>query len=155
MEVKFVEGDLLEQTTDSVVNPWNRNVIPWWLLIPSGVSGAIKRRSGLQPFVELGKLGPIPLGGAVATSAGNLPFKCLIHVASINMVWSASEHSIRKSVFSAMKLAEQLGVGSVAFPVLGAGSGGYDAKRAESIMIAAFNEIESAIEVTVVRFKKQ
>jgi O-acetyl-ADP-ribose deacetylase (regulator of RNase III) len=54
-----------------------------------------------------------------------------------------------------MKLAEQVGVGSIAFPVLGAGSGGYDAKRAESIMIAAFHEIESAIEVTVVRFKKQ
>lgn len=43
---------------------------PGWLLLPQGVSGAIKRRSGLEPFRELGCHGPILLGGAVRTGAG-------------------------------------------------------------------------------------
>ena len=55
---RIVEGDLVEQTTEAIVNAWNRNIIPWWLLLPQGVSGAIKRRAGLEPFRELGRMGP-------------------------------------------------------------------------------------------------
>jgi Macro domain len=78
--IKIVDGDLLDQDVEVIVNAWNRNVIPWWLLLPQGVSGAIKRRAGFQPFRELAKNGPIPLGGAVGTGAGKLPFKAIIHV---------------------------------------------------------------------------
>ena len=46
MNVTVVEGDLLDQPVDVIVNAWNRNLIPWWLLLPQGVSGAIKRRGG-------------------------------------------------------------------------------------------------------------
>ena len=70
MDVNLVEGDLLDQPVDVIVNAWNRNIIPWWLLLPQGVSGAIKRRGGTSPFKELRKHGPIPLGRAVLTSAG-------------------------------------------------------------------------------------
>ena len=75
MNVTVVEGDLLDQDVDVIVNAWNRNIIPWWLLLPQGVSGAIKKRGGTGPFKELRKHGAIPLGGAVLTSAGKLPFK--------------------------------------------------------------------------------
>jgi O-acetyl-ADP-ribose deacetylase len=54
-----------------IVNAWNRNVIPGWLLRPQGVSGAIKRQAGYQPFREPARKGTIPLGGAGETSAGN------------------------------------------------------------------------------------
>jgi hypothetical protein len=54
MKLIVVTGDLLEQKVDAIVNPWNRNLIPWWLLLPKGASGAIKKRAGLRPFVELG-----------------------------------------------------------------------------------------------------
>jgi O-acetyl-ADP-ribose deacetylase (regulator of RNase III) len=84
MNVTVVDGDLLDQDVDVIVNAWNRNIIPWWLLIPQGVSGAIKKRGGRQPFWELGRMGVIPLGHAVETSAGSLPFKSIIHVAGIN-----------------------------------------------------------------------
>jgi O-acetyl-ADP-ribose deacetylase (regulator of RNase III) len=77
MELQIVDGDLLDQDVDVIVNAWNRNIIPWWLLLPQGVSGAIKKRGGYAPFRELGKLGPIPLGGAVITGAGKLPFKSI------------------------------------------------------------------------------
>jgi hypothetical protein len=73
--VDLVTGDLLNQDVEVIVNAWNRNIIPWWLLLPQGVSGAIKKRAGYQPFREVAKYGPIPLGGAVLTSAGRLPFK--------------------------------------------------------------------------------
>ena len=86
MDVAVVEGDLLDQPVDAIVNPWNRNVIPWWLLLPQGVSGAIKRRGGTGPFKELRRHGPIPLGGAVLTSAGRLPFEAIVHVARINLL---------------------------------------------------------------------
>src|SRR5947199_9832222 len=104
MKVRIAEGDLLDQQTEAIVNAWNRNIIPWWLLLPQGVSGAIKRRGGIAPFVEVAKHGPIPLGGAVFTSAGRLPFKGIIHVAGINMLWRASERSIRDSVRNALHL---------------------------------------------------
>jgi O-acetyl-ADP-ribose deacetylase (regulator of RNase III) len=55
MNVEVVEGDLLDQQVEVIVNAWNRNVIPWWLLIPQGVSGAIKRRGGVGPFRELAR----------------------------------------------------------------------------------------------------
>lgn len=124
MPVRTVEGDLLGQAVDAIVNPWNRNIIPWWLLLPQGVSGAIKRRAGTGPFRELARHGPIPLGGAVLTGPGSLPFKALIHVAGINMLWQASEFSVRESVRNALNLADKCGMRSVAFPLIGAGSGG-------------------------------
>ena len=94
MQPQIVEGDLLDQSVDVIVKAWNRNMIPWWLLIPQGVSGAIKRRGGLRPFIEVGRAGAIPLGHAVLTSAGRLPFSGIIHVAGINMLWQASARSI-------------------------------------------------------------
>ncbi len=114
----------MEQDVDVIVNAWNRNVIPWWLLIPQGVSRAIKRRAGYAPFRELARMGPIALGGAVVTSAGTLPQKAIIHVAGINLLWRASERSIRGSVRSAITLARDRGLKSIAFPLIGAGSGG-------------------------------
>jgi O-acetyl-ADP-ribose deacetylase (regulator of RNase III) len=153
MKVRIVEGDLLDQKTEAIVNAWNRNIIPWWLLIPRGVSGAIKRRGGLAPFREVGRLGPIPLGGAVHTSAGRLPYKAIIHVAGISMLWRASKTSIGQSVRSAMAVAERLGVGSVAFPVIGAGSGGFDEADAERIMLEAFATIDCPVQVVLVRFR--
>ena len=108
MNLRVVEGDLLEQDVEVIVNAWNRNIIPWWLLLPQGVSGAIKKRAGLQPFRELGKMGAIPLGHAVETSAGKLPFKSIIHVAGINMLWRSSERSIRDSVQNAFNIVAAL-----------------------------------------------
>jgi hypothetical protein len=64
VDAQIVEGDLLDQDVDAIVNAWNRNFIPWWLLLPQGVSGAIKRRGGIQPFKELRRHGMLPLGGA-------------------------------------------------------------------------------------------
>jgi len=154
MEMELVEGDLLDQDADVIVNTWNRNVIPWWLLLPQGVSGAIKRRGGTGPFKELRKQGPIPLGGAALTSAGRLPFKGIIHVAGINMLWRASERSIRDSVRNAVTLAAEKGFQSVAFPLIGAGSGGYNREQARKIMEDELGKLEFQLRVILVVFRR-
>ena len=150
MNITVVEGDLLDQDVDVIVNAWNRNIIPWWLLLPQGVSGAIKRRGGTGPFKELRKHGSIPLGGAVLTSPGQLPFKAIIHVAGINMLWRASEWSIRESVRNAMALAHEKGFQSIAFPLIGAGSGGFNQDRARVIMEDELASFESSMVARVV-----
>lgn len=100
--MQIVEVDLLDQKVEVIVNAWNRNIIPRWLLLHQDVSAATKKRAGYQPFKELQKCGPIPLGGAVETRAGKLPFKAIIQVAGLNMFWVSSERSIRASLRNAM-----------------------------------------------------
>lgn len=154
MNVTIVDGDLLDQDVDVIVNAWNRNIIPWWLLIPQGVSGAIKRRAGLQPFRELGRMGSIPLGHAVETSAGRLPFKAIIHVAGINMLWRSSERSIRASVRNAIQLARDRGYQSLALPLIGAGSGGGKPAKVQSIIENELAQCQLDGEVRIVRHAK-
>src|SRR5262249_4953826 len=141
MHVLLRDGDLLEQPVEVIVNAWNRNIIPWWLLLPQGVSGAIKRRAGTAPFREVARYGPIPLGGSVLTPAGRLPFRGIIHVAGINMLWRSSEWSIRQSVRSAMTLVRQIECPSVAFPLIGAGSGGGSPERVQKFMLDELSTI--------------
>lgn len=152
MKLTIIHGDLLDQDVDVIVNAWNRNIIPWWLLLPQGVSGAIKRRGGTGPFKELH--GAIPLGGAVLTSAGRLPFKAIIHIAGINMLWRASEWSIRQCVRNAMALAHENGFRSMAFPLIGAGSGVFKPDRAQAIMEDELEKIEGTMEVRVVVYRR-
>jgi O-acetyl-ADP-ribose deacetylase (regulator of RNase III) len=151
---RIVTGDLLDQPVEVIVNAWNRNIIPWWLLLPQGVSGAIKRRAGYQPFRELARHGPLPLGGAALTGAGRLDCRAIIHVAGINLLWRASRASIGQSVRSAMAIVNQQGFASAAFPVIGAGTGGFGESGALEIMLAAFAEIESRAEVRIVRYRR-
>ena len=136
-----------------IVNSWNRN-IPLVAAAATGRLGAIKRRSGTGPFKELAKHGPNPLGGAVLTSAGRLPFKAIIHVAGISMLWRASEWSIRQCVRNAMALAHEKGFQSIAFPLIGAGSGGFNQERARAIMEDELGRMESPMDVRVVVYRR-
>jgi O-acetyl-ADP-ribose deacetylase (regulator of RNase III) len=134
MPIVHVQGDLLDQDVEVIVNAWNRNLIPWWLLLPQGISGAIKRRGGLAPFKELRTFGVLPLGGAAVTGAGRLPFKAIIHVAGIGHCWRSSEASIRGSVRSAVAKAEEHGFESLALPLIGAGTGGGSPDQIEGMI---------------------
>lgn len=153
-QVSFVRGDLLAQPVEVIVNPWNRNLIPWWLLIPQGVSGAIKKRGGIRPFRELSNRGMIPLGGAALTSAGRLPFKAIIHVAGINLLWKASEESIRDSARNAIALAVENRFRSIAFPLIGAGSGGFKPERSQEILLDECTKMKAPIEIRIVLFER-
>jgi O-acetyl-ADP-ribose deacetylase len=155
VNVTVVDGDLLDQPVDAIVNAWNRNVIPWWLLLPQGVSGAIKRRGGTAPFREVARHGPMPLGSAVHTGAGTLPFRGIVHVAGIDLLWRASEASIRDSLRSAVQVAEAHGYATLATPVIGAGSGSFDDARATAILLETAHAIDSPVALTIVRYSVQ
>ena len=135
-QFQLVHGDLLDQPTAVIVNAWNRNIIPWWLLLPQGVSGAIKRRAGYAPFIALGRMGPIPLGEARITGAGRLPHRAIVHVAGISMWWRSSRMSIEASTRHALDLVQQRGFASVAMPLIGAGAGGGTADQVQGWMAA-------------------
>ncbi len=153
MTPQIVHGDLLDQKTEAIVNAWNRNIIPWWLLWPHGVSGAIKKCGGLQPFREVARYGPIPLGNAVLTGAGRLSFRGIIHVAGIDGLWLASEYSIRHSVTNAIRVAQENQFASLAFPVIGAGAGGFNEEKALGLMLDQMQQIDTSLTVVVVRYK--
>ncbi len=156
MHIEHVSGDLLDQNVDAIVNAWNRNVIPWWLLLPQGVSGAIKRRAGLEPFREVARFGSMPLGSAVVTSAGRLPHKAIIHVAGINLLWTASERSIRDSTTNAIARAREHGFTSMAFPAIGAGSGRFNEQKSIDLMRDALSQIDYYTgRVVLVRFVRR
>ncbi|MCC7422925.1 MAG: macro domain-containing protein [Planctomycetaceae bacterium] len=153
MDLQLVDGDLLDQDVEVIVNPWNRNLIPWWLLLPQGVSGAIKRRGGKDPFREVRRHGLIPLGGAIETGAGTLPFRAIIHVAGINLLWRSSERSVRDSVRNAMRIASEKGYRSIGFPLIGAGSGGGKADRVQGWMVDTLESIPFDGAVLIVRYR--
>ncbi|HKY34873.1 MAG TPA: macro domain-containing protein [Polyangiaceae bacterium] len=151
--IALVDGDLVEQEVDGIVNAWNRNVFPWWLLLPQGVSASIKRKAGLAPFRELRRHGVLPLGGAVVTTAGELPLKAIIHVAGIGLTWRASERSIRLSVRNAIALASTHAIARLAFPLIGAGTGGFTEQESQRIMLDELGVVPFDGEARVVRFR--
>ncbi|MGC4091930.1 MAG: macro domain-containing protein [Polyangiaceae bacterium] len=154
MHPVVLDGDLLDQKVEAIVNPWNRNLFPWWLLLPQGVSGAIKQRAGFAPFRELRRFGLLPLGDAVLTSAGQLPHRAIIHVAGIGLLWQASPWSIQTSVRSAVRLASREGFRSLAIPLIGAGTGGVSVDESLRLTLEALGSVDFDGELRVVRYQK-
>lgn len=153
LSITVVSGDLFEQDVDAIVNAWNVNLIPWWLLVPKGVSGELRKRAGSQPFRELVRAGFLRPGSAVVTGAGQLPFRGVIHVAGLNCLWRSSEHIIRACVRNALALAAGHGYSSVAFPLIGAGVGGLAPRRVEEILIETASTTSYNGRVVVVRYR--
>jgi O-acetyl-ADP-ribose deacetylase (regulator of RNase III) len=152
---EIVHGDLLDQRVDAIVNAWNRNFLPWWLLIPQGVSGAIKRRGGYQPFRELRRLGVLRPGQAVVTSAGRLPYRAIIHVAALSAWWRSSEPIIRDGVHNALAVAAEQRFASVALPLLGSGTGGVAVERSLAVTEDAVRSASFSGRVVVVIHAKR
>jgi len=152
MEAEIIIGNLLDQKVDVIVNSWNRNIIPWWLLLPQGVSGAIKKSAGTEPFKEVTKFGSIPLGEARMTSVGKLDYKAIIHVAGINMFWFATEYSVKQSVVNVMKIVNEQEFNSVALPLIGSGSGNRGKEWSLKLIKNALKPIESNAKVIIVKY---
>ena len=142
MQLIITRGDLLKTPAQAIVNPWNRNIIPWRLLILTGVSRAILKQAGPEPFQELARLGPLALGQAALTGPGRLPRQHIIHVAGIDMLWRASTRSISDSAKNAVALAAQAGLHELAMPLIGAGAGGGQARASQAIIEQALQDVD-------------
>lgn len=136
--VRVEQGDITAFTGDAIVNAANNH-----LQLGAGVAGAIRRRGGPSIQAEcdayIREHGPIRVGEAVATGAGELGVRWVIHAAAMGDE-PASERSIREATASALRLARDLGVRSIAFPILGAGVGGFPFRRSAEIMLGAIDE---------------
>ena len=128
-EIKVVIGDITELRADAIVNAANNK-----LLMGGGVAGAIKKKGGRIIEDEAVKIGPIEMGGAVATSAGELAAKYVIHAATMGMDFKTDEIKIRNACKNSLKLAAQLKISSIVFPALGCGTGGFPLLASAKIM---------------------
>ena len=128
-EIKVTKGDITELKVDAIVNAANNK-----LVMGGGVAGAIKKKGGKDIEEEALEKGPIEVGQAVATRAGKLPARYVIHAATMAMDFKTDEAKIRFSCRNALKVAEGLRVASVAFPALGCGVGGFPLLASAKIM---------------------
>lgn len=128
-EIKVMMGDITELRVDAIVNAANNK-----LVMGGGVAGAIRKKGGRVIEEEAVKKGPIEIGEAVATSAGELAAKYIIHAATMGMNFATDEIKIRNSCWSALKVAEDLRINSIAFPALGCGTGGFPLLASAKIM---------------------
>ncbi|KUJ98084.1 MAG: Appr-1-p processing domain protein [Thermodesulfobacterium sp. 37_54] len=132
-EVELVQGDITEQETEAIVNAANEELIPG-----GGVDGAIHRKGGPSILEEIrSKYKRCPTGEAVITKGGNLKAKYVIHtVGPIYKDGKSGEPELLKKAYqSALKLALDYGLNSVAFPALSTGAYGYPIKEAAEIAL--------------------
>ena len=120
-EIKVILGDLTQLKVEAIVNAANNK-----LVMGGGVAAAIKRKGGQAIEDEAVKKGPVKIGEAVATKAGSLAAKFVIHAATMGLDHQTDEIKIRDAARNSLILAEKLKVGSIAFPALGCGVGGFD-----------------------------
>ncbi|SCF36501.1 O-acetyl-ADP-ribose deacetylase [Micromonospora mirobrigensis] len=127
MEITLVEGDITAQSVDVVVNAANSS-----LLGGGGVDGAIHRRGGPAILEQCRALradrypGGLPTGQAVATTAGELPARWVVH--TVGPVFSATEDRsalLRDCYANSLAVADELGAATVAFPLISAGIYGW------------------------------
>ena len=132
MTVDVIEGDITEADTDAITNAANNHL---WM--GSGVAGAIKRKGGAQVEREAVEHGPIEVGSAVATTAGDLPYDYVIHGAVMGQDLKTSADLISRTTRSCLELADELGVSSLALPAFGTGVGGFSLDECARLMIGA------------------
>jgi O-acetyl-ADP-ribose deacetylase (regulator of RNase III) len=136
---RLVQGDITQQQVDAIVNAANSS-----LMGGGGVDGAIHRAAGPELLEECKRIrneqypDGLPTGEAVATTAGNLPARWVIH--TVGPVFSKSEDRsqlLASCHTSALRIADQLGARSVAFPAISTGVYGYPLERAAPVAINA------------------
>jgi O-acetyl-ADP-ribose deacetylase (regulator of RNase III) len=132
MEIVLVEGDITGERVDAIVNAANSS-----LLGGGGVDGAIHRRGGPAILAECRALRAshygrgLPTGQAVATTAGDLRARWVIH--TVGPVWSAGEDRsglLRDCYTNSLRVAEELGATTVAFPLISSGIYGWPVEDA-------------------------
>lgn len=128
-------GDITDREVDAIVNAANSHL---WM--GAGVAGAIKKKGGVIIEEEAVRQGPIEVGEAVLTTAGNLPATHVIHAAAMGQDLKTDAQKIAQATRSSLALAEKHKLSSIAFPALGTGVGGFPPTQAAEAMLGAVLE---------------
>jgi O-acetyl-ADP-ribose deacetylase (regulator of RNase III) len=148
VKLEAVQGDITKETVDAIVNAANEALAPG-----GGVCGAIHKAGGPSIAEECRRIGHCPTGSAVATTAGDLPARWVIH--AVGPVWrggTAGEPDLLASAYRAsLAEAERVGARSVAFPAISTGIYGYPLDQATAIAVAAVQDWKGEA-IDLVRF---
>ena len=136
-ELEVLEGDITALEVDAIANAANNRL---WM--GGGVAGAIKRAGGEEIEREAIQQGPIDVGDAVATKAGRLPARWVIHGAVMGQDLKTNAGFVRRTTESCLRLADELGVESIALPAFGTGVGGFSVDECARIMVEAVRNHE-------------
>jgi len=143
--VVVVEGDIAKVSADAIVNPANS-----LMFMGGGVAGAIRREGGQEIEDEARKHAPVPIGKAIATGAGRLKAKYVIHAPTMEMpAMSIPLENAIKATGAALDVAKRLGIESIAFPAMGAGVGGLSVKEVSRAMGEEFKKFEGGPKIIV------
>ena len=147
MEITCVQGDITAQRVDAVVNAANSS-----LLGGGGVDGAIHRAAGPSLLAQCRQVRAdvwpdgLPVGEAVATGAGDLPARWVIHTVGPNRHAGQTDPALLTSCFvRSLEVAGEVGARTVAFPAVGAGVYGWDADGVADVAVAAVREHGPAV----------
>ena len=138
-KITIMIGDITKLEVDAIINPANSQ-----LVMGGGVAGAILRAGGDQIQKQALSKAPVPIGRAVATTAGKLKAKYVIHAPTMTRpAMPASLEDIEATTKGALACAKQMSLLSLAFPGLGTGVGGLDPQDVANAMV---EEIKRHIE---------
>ena len=146
-KIEITEGDITDIEADALVNAANNHL---WM--GSGVAGAIKKIGGKIIEDEAMAKGPIAVGEAVATGAGKLKAKYVIHAAVMGQDLQTDAEKIRMATQSSLLQAKELGLKSIAFPAFGTGVGGFSLEDCASIMIQTAHKQSTDINLDKIIF---
>ena len=150
MRIELVQGDITEQAVDAIVNAANSS-----LLGGGGVDGAIHRRGGPEILEACKALrasshpGGLPAGEAVATTAGRLPARWVIH--TVGPVYTGAPgqaETLRSCYTRSLVVAAELGAETVAFPLISAGAFGWPLDDAVAQALDALRGAETGVRET-------
>jgi O-acetyl-ADP-ribose deacetylase (regulator of RNase III) len=137
LELEVAEGDITALEVDAIANAANNHL---WM--GAGVAGAIKRAGGEEIEREAIALGPIEVGDAVATSAGRLRARYVVHGAVMGQDLRTSGELIERTTRRCLEVADGLGCASLALPAFGTGVGGFPLEECARIMVAVARAYE-------------
>jgi O-acetyl-ADP-ribose deacetylase (regulator of RNase III) len=131
VEIELVEGDIAALEVDAVANAANDRL---WM--GAGVAGALKRAGGEEIEREAVARGPIEVGDAVATGAGRLSARWVIHGAVMGQDLTTDAELVARTTRRCLEVADELGARSLALPAFGTGVGGFPLDECARIMVS-------------------
>jgi O-acetyl-ADP-ribose deacetylase (regulator of RNase III) len=129
-ELRLIQGDITELDVDAIVNAANAH-----LILGEGVAGAIRRKGGPEIQNECDRIGGTPVGPAVITGGGRMKARYVIYAVGPRMGEGSEDEKLKNATLSSLKVAEDKGLESLAFPAISTGIFGFPLDRCARIML--------------------